>query len=147
VPAVEVHAGGDAVGIVAGGEEAQRAAHAEADGADLRRRHPGLGGEIVDGAGEIALGLVDAHRHHHLSRLVRRRRGAAVIEVGRERDESFFREAIRDLLDVRNQSPPFLDDDDAGPGRLRPREISGGRGAVRFESHAFAHDAISCWSD
>src|ERR1019366_6396222 len=61
--------------------------------------------------------------HEEAPRLVGRGRRLAVIEVGRERDEPFLREAVRHVLNVRDEPPPLLDHDDGRAfARLRRRE-------------------------
>src|SRR5690606_13173210 len=132
VATVEVDAGADIVAFLAGGEEAERAAHAEANRAD---RPTGELLEVVDGAAQVLFGLFDLHGHHQLPGLVRLIDHLAVVEVGGERYEAFLREAVADVLDVAVEAPPFLDNDDALAGSAFGfRQVARGLSAVRSES-------------
>jgi hypothetical protein len=71
--------------------------------------------------------------------LIGRRRLLAVIEVGRQRDESGLCEPVGDAFDMGNKAPPLLDDDDAGPGLRRVRDIGGRRVSVRPKGNVLAH--------
>src|SRR5262249_40937213 len=68
-------------------------------------------------------------------------RGLAVVHVRRQRGKALGREPVADVLDVPDQPPPFLDDQDARPlSRGRCCEITLGGTAVRSEiDHRAGH--------
>src|SRR5262245_54437244 len=109
--AVEHDAGAD-LRVAASGKQRQTPAHAKSDRADFTAGDSGLTLEMSDRRVEIARGFVDSEAHHQLARLVRRFRGLAVIQIRRQRHESFLGESIGNVLDVWNQPPPLLNDDD-----------------------------------
>ncbi len=110
--AVEIDAGRDPFGVVAGGEEGERAPHAEADDPD---RLAGQFAQVLDRAAHILRGALDIQLHHHLPGLVRLGGDHAVIEIGRERVIARRREALGDIFDMllSPQPPPLLEDDHA----------------------------------
>src|SRR5207247_6510166 len=103
--------------------EGELAPHAEADDAELLRG--GLAREVLRGAAQVFLGLGDVERYEELARRVGLARSLAMVHVGRERREPLGREPVADGLDVADETPPLLDDQDAGPLAGR------GRGEVR----------------
>ncbi len=76
----------------------QRAAHAEANDADLFASGRIVVRKVFDGRAEIFFSLVDAQRHHQLARFVRRLGRFAVIEIRRECDKTFGRERSQTSL-------------------------------------------------
>src|SRR2546430_4496850 len=82
------------------------------DDAELLRG--GLAREVLRGAAQVFLGLGDVERHEELARRVGLARRLAVVHVGRERREPLGREPVADGLDVADETPPLLDDQDAG---------------------------------
>jgi hypothetical protein len=119
VPTVEDNAGAD-LGILRCRKKGQRTPHAEPDRADFGPGDAGLLQQVIDGACQILGGLIYPQAHHQLARLVGRRRFLAVEQIGRKSEKAFRRESIGDVLDMRNQAPPFLNDDDARAIALRP---------------------------
>src|SRR3989449_3160773 len=80
--------------------------------------------------------------HEELARRVGLARRLAVVHVGRERREPLGREPVADGLDLADETPPLLDDQDAGPRAGRGRgEVRGRLGAVRRELHHLARHA------
>ena len=137
VAAVVVDAGAHVVAGVTGGEQAERAAHAEAGRAD------GATGqllEVLHGPGRVLRRLFDVEGHEELARFVGLGRELAVVHVRREGDEAFSGEAVGDARDVGVQAPPLLEDDDALAAAARGlREIAAAGSAVRWKGHEFAH--------
>ena len=131
VTAIKHHARAD-LGIERCGVQRQRASHAEPDRCDPLRLRLRQRGEIIDRAGQIARRLIDAHAHHQLSGFVGRFGLFAVIQVRRERDEPGLGEPIGDSLDVRHETPVFLNDHDSRPVSGRFGEIRLCRPAIRF---------------
>ncbi len=78
--------------------------------------------------------------HQQPSGFIGRGRGLAVEEIGGDRGEAFAGETVNDLFDVRHQSPPLLNDHDAGPFA---GEISLTGVAVRRKFDALAHADVS----
>ena len=78
-------------------------------------RRPLRRDQLVDGAAHVPGRPVDLHRHHRLGRLVGLGHRHAVVEVRRQCDEPGGGEAVADVADVVDQSPPLLDHDDPGP--------------------------------
>src|SRR5215216_600238 len=110
--------------------QGERAAHAEPDGADFLARGRVESGKIISSGAQVSLGLIDAHRHHHLACLVRRLRRLAVIKIRSECDKTFRCKPVANFLDVVHQSPPFLNHNYARPtALLRFREIAAGSSA------------------
>jgi hypothetical protein len=99
--------------------------HAEANGAETRRGHLRASQQGVRCATQVGAGFADVERHEELARFVRTLGGLTVIEVGRQGDKTFSRKTLAYFLDVINQSPILLYDDDARAGaRRRDRKVS-----------------------
>src|SRR6185295_772771 len=90
---------------------------------------------------DVAGGLVDAQAHHQLAGLVWRPGALAVKEVRRERHESGFGETIRHMLDMGDEAPPLLYDDDAGARFRGTGEVAGRAVSGAFEPDALTHPA------
>ena len=69
----------------------------------------------VDRARQVLGGRRQVQRHHQLPGPVGLGRGLAVVQVGGERGEPGCGEAVGDVLDVRDETPPLLDHDHPGP--------------------------------
>ena len=64
----------------------------------------------------------------------------AVVQVGGERDEALGREPVAHLLDLRDDAPPLLHDEDTGPrARCRDREVALRGVAVARERDRLSH--------
>lgn len=122
VDAVEVHAGPDA-GIKRCGEQAELATHAEADDADFAG-DAGLIQEGGDGAFDNVGGVFDVESHHERAGFVGFVGLLAVVEIGGEGGKTGGGEAIGDAGDVADETPPFLDNDDAVAGGFSGGEIA-----------------------
>jgi hypothetical protein len=93
---------------------------------------------------QIFLRLSDVEGHEQLARRVWLVRRLAVIQVGRQGGEPLGREAVADVLDVADQSPPLLDHEDAWPlAVLGSRKVSGCRASVGGKLHHLACHARS----
>src|SRR5438270_6228376 len=97
--------------------------------------------EELRGTTRVLRGPLDIELHHQLLRRVGLADlGAlAVIEVRREGVEAFTREHVRGALHLRDEPPPFLDDQHPGALAGRgAREVAAGRTAVALETDRLA---------
>src|SRR5262249_49978687 len=94
----------------------EQTAHAEADDTHLLGQHIVALLQIIDARADIRNRGVAVERHRRLHRLVWLGGHVAVEKVRGEDDIAFTRETLGQLLDVRLDAPPLLDQDDAGVG-------------------------------
>jgi hypothetical protein len=86
-------------------------------------------------------------QHHHLLRVVRFGRDPAVVEVGNRGEEALGSEPLGQILDVRLQAPPLLNEHDARPERriVGSGHEGAGSGAVHGQvDHLGAYDGHGC---
>ena len=72
--------------------------------------------QIVGGGSQLTCALLGRELGHHLTGLLAVVGDPAAVEIGGQSDESLDCQPVGHLFDVVGQSPPFLDDDDGGPG-------------------------------
>ena len=106
--AVEVNASPNVL-VLARRVQCQLTTHTKADNAEptSRRTAP----KIVTRTAEILLCPIDVQRHHELPRVVGRRSLFSVVQVRCERHIAGCGETVGHVLDVTDETPPFLDDD------------------------------------
>ena len=125
------------VGPLARRDEGQPAAHAVADHADA-----GLAAALlqhVDRTRQVLGRGGQVQAHHELAGAVGLGGRLAVVEVGRQGGEALGGEAVGDLLDVGDESPPLLQHEHTGPAPVG--QVAVGRGPVGLERDHLTHAA------
>ena len=93
--------------------------------------------QVIDGAAQVLARGREVHAHEQLSRLVGLGGLNPVVHVRCQRRETLRGEAVRDVLDVVDETPPLLDHDDTRPAAVG--EIPAACATVAPELDHLAH--------
>lgn len=133
--AVERRGSRDRIGALTREHQREAPTHAEPGGTHLGATGPL--GEQVDRTTQVLAGGGEVHAHHQLARRVGLGGGFAVVQVGGECGEPLRCEPVGDVLDVVDETPPFLDHDHPGPTTVG--KVSRAHPAIALECDHLAH--------
>src|SRR5262245_62694906 len=96
--------------------------------------------EIVCRAAKIFRRLTDVEGHHQFAGRVGARRLLAVKQIGREGEVALVGKALAEILDMIDEPPPLLHDDQSGSSTsLWSGEVPIARAAIRLEADHPSH--------